>query len=132
MDKIIKCLLTMTEIGMILYWIFATLVVLQVLDVSPELMYSDYQNPLIVSWNWSFFPIDILFAVLGLAATYGSMNMQRKRLLRIVSLALMFCAGLMAIAFWVLQGVFDLFWWAVNLWLIGVSSAEMGRIYRQL
>ena len=115
-------LLTITEIGMIVYWVFALLVVLNLVRIPPEYMYSDYQNPLIVVWNWSFFPLDILFAVTGLIGRYGSVRVERKQLLSVISLSLMFCAGLMAISFWVINQNFDPFWWTVNLWLIVLSS----------
>ncbi|MEM7131666.1 MAG: DUF5360 family protein [Chloroflexota bacterium] len=132
MNRFLRVLLTLTEVGMILYWIFATLVVLKLINVSPELMYSDYQNPLIVSWNWSFFPIDILFALSGLVARYKPMSAQRQQLLSAVSLSLMFCAGLMAISFWVLQQSFDPAWWGVNLWLMMLSSVAFVRMYSAL
>ncbi|MDP6685229.1 MAG: DUF5360 family protein [Candidatus Marinimicrobia bacterium] len=115
-------LLTFTEVGMILYWLFAATVVLGFINVPPEYMYSDYKNPLIVSWNWSFFPLDILFAVFGLLARFGSLKPKSKEVLSVVSLSLMFCAGLMAISFWVINHDFDIFWWAINLWLIILSS----------
>ncbi|MCP4181939.1 MAG: YvaD family protein [Hyphomicrobiales bacterium] len=110
--------LTITEVGMLTYWILATLVALKIIDVPPDYMYSDYQNPLIVIWNWSFFPIDVLFAVTGLASRFVSMSAQKAETLSVVSLSLMFCAGLMAISFWMMQQTFDPFWWAINLWLI--------------
>ncbi len=115
---------------MIAYWVFATLVVLDVIHVSPTLMYSNYQNPIIVSWNWSFFPIDILFAVLGLLATFTPMSDERRKFLSVVSLSLMFCAGLMAISFWLIQRSFDPFWWGANLWLMLLSFAVLVRMYR--
>ena len=114
---------------MLLYWIFATLVVLKLINVSPELMYSDYENPVIVSWNWSFFPIDILFALIGLVARYGSSSYARRQLLSAIALSLMFCAGLMAISFWLLQQSFDPLWWGVNLWLMLLSSIALMRTY---
>jgi len=42
-------LLTVTEVGMTIYWIFAVIVVTGLINVSPEYMYSDYQNPIIIS-----------------------------------------------------------------------------------
>ena len=66
-----KLRLTLTEGGMILYWIFASLVALDVLMVAPEYMYSDYTNPTMVARNWSFLPIDALFAVAGLYGRFG-------------------------------------------------------------
>ena len=76
-----KWLLTFTEVGMLTYWLFAALVALKVIYVPPEYMYSDYQNPVIVIWNWSFFPIDILFATTGLVARFVSMPEQKPMLL---------------------------------------------------
>ena len=129
-NRIEKLLLTLTEVGMIAYWVFAILVLLEVIHVSPDLMYSDYQNPIIVYWNWSFFPIDMLFAVIGLVATFTSISDGRRKLLSVVSLSLMFCAGLMAISFWLIQQSFDPFWWGVNLWLMLLSFAVLLRMYR--
>lgn len=129
MDRIIKLLLTLTEIGMIAYWVFAAFVVLNLISVSPDLMYSDYQNPIVVSWNWSFFPIDILFAVIGLAAAYLPMNRQRQKFLSTISLSLMFCAGLMAISFWLIQQSYDPYWWGVNLWLMLLSLTVLIRMF---
>lgn len=132
MNKTIKVLLTVTEVGMIAYWVFATLVLLNIIYVSPELMYSNYKNPIIVAWNWSFLPIDILFATIGLIATFVPMSKQRQQFLSIVSLTLMFCAGLMAISFWLLQQSFDPIWWTVNLWLMLLATAALFHKYNQL
>jgi len=127
MHQWLKISLTLTEIGMLAYWAFAALVVLNVIFVPPEWMYSDYNNPLIVSWNWSFFPLDVIFAISGLIARFLPMHRGRKEVLAVFSLSLMFCAGLMAIAFWVIQQTFDPFWWGVNLWLILLSSIALER-----
>lgn len=107
---------------MIAYWAFASLVAVSIIQVNPELMYSDYSNPVIASWNWSFLPIDILFAVLGLIARFAPISPHNKTVLAVCSLSLMFCAGLMAISFWVIQSWFDPFWWGINLWLILLST----------
>jgi len=115
-------LLTATEVGMTTYWVFAVFVVIGLIDVPPEYMYSDYQNPIIVSWNWSFFPIDILFATLGLFSRFGKSSLHHKQMLSIVSLSLMFCAGLMAISFWLIKSEYDPFWWGINLWLMLLSA----------
>lgn len=127
MASLWKWLLTVTEVGMLAYWVFATLVVLEVVVVPPEVMYSDYQNPLVVSWNWSFLPLDVLFATLGLFARFVPLSPGKQVMLSTVSLSLMFCSGLMAIAFWTLQGSFDLFWWGVNIWLIALSLTVLAR-----
>ncbi len=122
-----EALLTITEVGMLAYWVFATFVVLNLITVDPALMYSDYQNRVIVAWNWSFFPLDVLFAVLGLIGRFGNQTRQNKQIVSTISLSLMFCAGLMAVSFWALRGFFDPFWWGVNLWLMGLSAMFLWR-----
>ena len=125
----IKVLLTITEGGMILYWLFASLVALGIIFVPPEYMYSDYQNPTVVAWNWSFFPLDITFAVSGLYSRYGNMLRTRRTFLSTFSLSLMFCAGLMAISFWIVARSYDPFWWGINLWLTFLASWVLTRKY---
>ncbi len=127
MESLLKWLLTITEVGMLTYWGFATLVVLEVVVVPPEVMYADYQNPLVVAWNWSFLPLDVLFATLGVVARFVSLRPGKQEMLSTISLSLMFCAGLMAISFWALQGSFDLLWWGVNVWLIALSLTGLAR-----
>ena len=122
MNRVTKWLLTITEAGMLFYWVFAALVAFAIIYVPPQYMYSDHQNPLVVIWNWSFFPIDVLFALTGLASRFVSMSVNKAEALSVISLSLMFCAGLMAISFWMIQQTFDPFWWAVNLWLMGLSG----------
>ncbi len=121
-----KVLLTFTELAMLSYWIFAAVVCLGWLVVSPELMYADHLNPLMVNWNWSFLPIDVLFAVCGLVARFGPVRGAKREVLEIVGLTLMFCAGLMALSFWTLQGWFDLMWWGMNGWLVVLASVGLG------
>lgn len=121
-------LLTVTEIGMLLYWVFASLVALGLVSVDPQWMYSNYEDPVIVAWNWSFLPLDLLFALAGLLARFAPMADKARRVLAVVSLSLMFCAGLMAVSFWTIQQFYDPFWWGTNLWLVLLSSiALVGR-----
>ena len=121
MKKLISVLLTSTEIGMISYWVVAFLMLFGVLHIPPEYMYSDYKNPTIIAWNWSFFPIDLIFSIAGLYARFGQHALYKKQLLETVSISLMFCAGLMAISFWTIQNSYDIFWWGTNIWLIVLS-----------
>lgn len=122
-----KTLLTVTEVGMLAYWVFAGLVALGFLAVAPEAMYPDHTNPVIVIWNWSFLPIDVLFAVLGLTARFGPIGQAQAQMLHIVSLALMFCAGAMALSFWALQCWFDIAWWGMNAWLVVLASVGLSQ-----
>lgn len=120
-----KLLLTITEVGMLAYWALAALMAAGALTVPPEYMYSDHLNPLVVAWNWSFLPIDIAFALCGLAARFG--RLRNATMLEIISLTLMLCAGLMAISFWVFLGAFDPMWWGLNLWLMVLASIGLYR-----
>ena len=121
----LKVLTTFTEIGMLAYWLLAGALVLQLVSVDPSLMYSDYQNPLVVAWNWSFLPIDVAFAVIGLTARFGSATGVLRFKLQTVAAVLMLCAGLMAISYWTITGEFSLTWWAMNIWLIIVGMANL-------
>lgn len=123
---------TITEILMLLYWVLAAALVFDLISIDPALMYSDYENPLVVAWNWSFFPIDIAFAVTGLSARFGSVSGPLKFKLEIVSALLMFCAGLMAVSFWTLTGDFDATWWGMNVWLmlLGMVNLSCARLER--
>ncbi|MFT5161015.1 MAG: hypothetical protein ACI9ZD_002631, partial [Paracoccaceae bacterium] len=60
--------------------------------------------------------------VTGLLARFGRLTDAVRGNLEIFSLSLMFCAGLMAISFWLLQLWFDPFWWRVNIWLIVLAG----------
>ncbi|MBD1556360.1 YvaD family protein [Vibrio sp. S9_S30] len=115
-------LLTITELGMAAYWILAILDTTNTISIPPEYMYSDHKNKIVVAWNWSFFPMDIMFVVLGLVSRFSGISQVNKNFLSIFSLSLMFCAGIMAISYWTIMREFDVFWWGVNLWLLGLSS----------
>ncbi len=118
-------LTTATEIGMLAYWGLATALVLGWISIPPDLMYSDYENPLIVAWNWSFLPVDVAFATLGLWARFGGVHSTLALKLSLIAATLMFCAGLMAISFWSITGDFDPVWWGMNLWLVILSLTSL-------
>jgi len=103
-----------TDIGFILYW------GITILGLIPqEYLYQDYTNQLLVTWNWSFFPLDILISITG----FISLHLLRKKndrwkLAALISLILTFCSGLQAIAFWTIKLDFDISWWIPNLYLL--------------
>lgn len=103
-----------TDSAFIMYWV-ATL-----LQLVPEsLLYRDYHDPLLVAWNWSFLPLDMLISATGLTSL--ALHRQadpRWRSLALISLVLTFCSGLQALAFWTLRADFDLSWWLVNGYLL--------------
>lgn len=117
--------------GMALYWAVAALACVGVLKLPATAMYAGYGQPMIDAWNWSFAPLDIGFSVLGLiSVALVRRGDPRWLTLAIVSLALAFCAGLMAISFWSLTGDFNPGWWLPNLLLMLVPGFWLLRLVR--
>lgn len=114
-----RTLMAITDIGMLLYWSLTILMVIKLVDIPSEWLFKNYDDPQIVAWNWSFFPIDILLSVTGLVALKLEKNGDHSwRAWALVSLTLTVCAGLMAISFWAFVGDFDIAWWLPNLFLM--------------
>jgi hypothetical protein len=120
-SRAMRLLLSMTEVAMLAYWAVAALACLNLISISPDYMYNGYGQPLIDAWNWSFMPVDVLFALCGLSAAYLPMPDSWRARLHDAALVLMFCAGMMALSFWAIRGEFDPLWWTMNLWLVGLS-----------
>lgn len=114
MRKSLRALMLFTDIGFILYWSVTFLGL-----IPKAYLYQDYSNELLVAWNLSFIPLDLLISCTGLLSIYCY---NRKKSvwspLCLVSLALTFCSGLQAIAFWGIRLDFDLMWWIPNLFLM--------------
>ena len=112
--KILRPFFLITDIGFIVYWLVT------LLQLIPESWaFSDYSNPILVDWNWSFFPLDMCVAVTGLLSIYFySKKNFIWRKLAIISLVLTFSTGLQAISFWTLRSDFDAAWWIMNLFLL--------------
>ncbi|MEM7639012.1 MAG: DUF5360 family protein [Pseudomonadota bacterium] len=112
-------LMFFTDIGMLLYWVITAAMALSLLNIPGEWLFKDYHDPRVVAWNWSFFPLDILFSVTGLVAlrmeARGDPNW---KLMATISLTLTVCAGLMAISYWLIVQDFDPSWWLPNLFLM--------------
>lgn len=112
--KKLKYFFLVTDISLIFYW------TITLFHLIPEkLLFNDYKNPILVSWNWSFLPLDMIISLTGLLGIFlYSRRNKAWKILSLVSLVLTFCSGLQAIAFWVLQKDFDLSWWIPNLYLM--------------
>ena len=109
--------------AMIAYWSIALLACLKLIALPAQAMYAGYGTALIDAWNWSFAPLDLVFAVLGLASLrLAAKGDPRWQATALASLALTFCAGLMAISFWALQGDFNPAWWLPNLALTAIGA----------
>ena len=112
--KILKHFLLFTDTGFILYWLFTSL------HIFPEkYLFKDYENPILVAWNWSFLPMELIISFTGILSLF----LYKKHLkywskLALISLVLTSCSGLQAISFWTLRGDFDLMWWLANLFLL--------------
>jgi hypothetical protein len=61
--KILKYIFLIVDIGFILYWIITAINI-----IPPEYLYSDYHNPILVDWNWSFLPLDLFISFTGLTS----------------------------------------------------------------
>ncbi len=112
--KRLKFIFFIVDIGFILYWIITMLHI-----IPPEFLYNDYNNPLMVDWNWSFLPLDLFISMTGLTSIvrYNKKkhNWQKWAL---ISLVLTFVSGLQAIAFWTIRLDFDVTWWLFNGFLL--------------
>ena len=103
-----------TDIGFIAYWLITLLHV-----IPAQYLFKDYDNPVLQAWNWSFLPLDLAISATGLASLlWFRRENPAWQSLAIVSLALTFCSGLQAIAFWTLRSDFDWQWWLPNLFLL--------------
>ena len=102
------------DLGFIAYWTITALHL-----IPPAWLYQDYTNPLLVAWNWSFAPLDLVVSVTGLWSLWlWRRGDRRDRQLALVSLALTSASGFQAISFWVARCDYDLMWWAPNLFLL--------------
>lgn len=103
-----------TDIGFIVYWLLAAFA-----DLPAEYLFKDYENPIMVAWNWSFLPLDLLISATGLSCLYlHKRDTERAEMLAIISLSLTVCSGLQAIAFWAIRSDYSFSWWAMNLYLL--------------
>ncbi len=115
----LKIVITVTDVAFILYWSVAALSELDIVQVPPNLMYADFDDPRVIAWNWSFLSIDLMFSVFGLAAVNASrLGNPIWRPLAIISLTLTMAAGAMAVSYWSLLGEFDPVWFIPNLALV--------------
>lgn len=102
-----------TDLGILLYWLITAAKL-----IPPQYRFNDYASPILVDWNWSFLPLDLLVSLTGLYSLYRRRSGQSWRGLALLSLALTFSSGLQAVAFWALRHDFDPVWWVPNLYLL--------------
>ena len=122
--------ISVVEAAMLLYWAVTALAALGLVALPPTALYKGYDQPLMVAWNWSFMPLDVAFALTGLASVRAARAGRPWRGLATVSLTLTMCAGGMALAFWTLTGDFDPGWWLPNLVLLLGPLVWLPRLVR--
>ena len=116
MSRSLLFFLRAADYGMIAYWVFSALACLGAFTVPLAWMYGGYGTPQVDAWNWSFMPLDIAFAALGIwSINLARRNDPRWRIVCAISLTLTMCAGGMAVSYWTIIGEFDPTWWAANL-----------------
>ena len=92
----------MTDVSFLLYWALAGL-----------------SQPGVIAWNWSCFPLDLVFSCCGLRAIAASRTgSELWRPYSLVSLILTMAAGRMAIGYWAILREFDPLWFGMNLSLV--------------
>ena len=116
MTRTLVILIVTTDVFFLIYWAIAGAALFHLITLPPEIMYGDYDNPRVVAWNWSFFPLDILFSVTGFFACYlARAHHPAWRPFALISLVLTMTAGGMAIAYWTILQEFDPSWFLPNL-----------------
>lgn len=112
--NVLKYFFLLVDIGFIAYWIITALQL-----IPPEYLYHDYSNPILINWNWSFFPLDILISITGLASIrMYQVNNENWEKWALASLILTISSGLQAISYWAFAHEFDFGWWSFNAFLI--------------
>lgn len=113
MNKL-KYFFLLTDFGFLMYW---TITALHLIPV--EYLYQDHSNPLLVNWNWSFFPLDMLVSFSGLySIRLQASGSAHWRSWALISLVLTSASGLQAVSYWAIAGDFDPTWWIPNLFLL--------------
>ena len=119
MSKRLAGFILVTDILFLTYWFFSVLHIAGLFALPPSMMYGEFEQPRVFAWNWSFFPIDVLFSITGLLAVrLARRGDLRWRPIAIISLCLTFVAGFMACAYWTILGEFDPSWFLPNLALV--------------
>lgn len=103
-----KTVLLTMDFGFIFYWLLIALNL-----IPREWVFQNYDDPDVRAWNWSFLPLDIAASITGFMGIKGKGNLA----LLVISSTLTMVAGGMALAFWGIQGFFNLGWWLPNLFL---------------
>jgi hypothetical protein len=119
--------LVLTDLGFIFYWALAAF------NLFPsDWLYKDHDDPILTAWNWSFAPVDLAASLLGLSSLISARRGSESwSVLALLSVALTFCAGLMAVSFWAIRRDFDPVWWVLNLYLASWPLLAVPQFFRR-
>ena len=133
MPSLLTFALTITDLAFLFYWTLAALHALDVVQIPQEWLYANADDPRVVAWNWSFFPLDVAFSLTGLAAVRCARRGAGVwRPLALISLILTMVAGGMAVSYWALLAEFDLFWIGANALLLLWPIPFLGGLVKSL
>jgi hypothetical protein len=119
MPRTLRIALLLTDFAFLAYWSLAALNAAHLIQIPVDWLYADADQPRVVAWNWSFFPLDIAFSATGLLAVRrAGRGDPGWRALALVSLVLTIVAGGMAVGYWTLLGEINLSWFLPNLALV--------------
>jgi hypothetical protein len=127
MHRTLKSLMLATDVGFIAYWLITACHL-----IPPSLLFRDYTSQVLVHWNWSFLPLDLLISATGITSLW----LHRARSsywspVALVSLTLTSASGLAAISFWLFASDFSLVWWLPNLFLMMYPLVFIPQLVRQ-
>jgi hypothetical protein len=126
-SRTLRAFLLIVDVGFIVYWLVSALHLLPA-----AWLYAHHDDDVMVSWNWSFMPIDLLASAAGLSSMWVARRHDaRWRLLAAVSLGATCGSGLNAIAFWALRREFEVGWWLPNLALMLLPLPLFVQLWRQ-
>jgi hypothetical protein len=112
--KRLKLFFWLVDTGFIAYWLVTLLGV-----IPAQYLFKDYHDPILMAWNWSFLPLDLVVSFTGLRAIrLAHVGDPRWPGWALLSLVLTSSSGLMAIAFWLIRLDFDVWWWLPNGFLL--------------
>jgi hypothetical protein len=104
--KVLKYFFLVVDFGFIVYWIITAFHL-----IPDEYLFNDYNNKILVNWNWSFFPLDIAISITGLFTLYlFKRGNQKWKVYALISLTLTSVSGLQAISYWILANDSDPTW----------------------
>ena len=116
-----KTVILTIDFGFIFYWLLIALNL-----IPHEWVFQNYDDPNVRAWNWSFLPLDIAASITGFIGIKGKGNLA----LLVISSTLTMVAGGMALAFWGIQGFFNLGWWLPNLFLFVAGLIFLVRLVK--